>query len=84
VVEWTARTASHNAPHARLRQQRSRLVRAVKPREPMPPGFEPLTAAAEALRHLGAIRAAMKDRPRTLERLEIAAETIRRLAWGPD
>jgi hypothetical protein len=84
VVEWTERTAGPKAQHSRLKQQRSRLMRAVRPREPMPEPVDPLEVAHAGLLELGEVRRALRDRPRALGRLAAAEETIRRLAWGPD
>lgn len=78
---WSVRTDEARA-HDRIRQQRSRLRRKIRPREPPPLDTDPWAIADEALAELAMLRLAVKTAhaPEHLERVE---QCIRRLAWGP-
>jgi hypothetical protein len=82
-VAWSERTTRADAEAVKLRQQRSRIRAAVRPREPAPVGTDPWALGAEAVQLLGRVRSAI---PRTSTRagdLERAVELVRQLAWGP-
>jgi hypothetical protein len=82
TIAWAERTAHETRPDARsatLRQQRSRLLRRMRPREPMP-GVDPLVIGAEALALLARMRHALQRLPEERRRLE---EIVRRLSCGP-
>jgi hypothetical protein len=68
---------------ARLRQQRSRRLRELRPREPAT-SFDPLEVGYEALKDLALVRASLLARVRTFPELDRVEEAIRRLSWGTD
>jgi hypothetical protein len=78
-ISWSERTTRPDVEVVKLRQQRSRLRRIVQPHEPAT-DVDPWQIAAHALSELRQVRST----PQTREHLEAAAESIRRLAWGPD
>jgi hypothetical protein len=68
---------------ARIRQQRHRLLSRLRPREPAS-SFDPLALGFEALDALGRVRATLPGNRRALAEIDLVAERIRRLSWGPD
>jgi hypothetical protein len=81
---WSERTTQTDESVVRLRQQRHRLTTLVRPREPAPAGVDPWLLAEQAVRALGRVRSALPPSSSRVDDLELAAEVIRRLAWGPD
>jgi hypothetical protein len=83
IASWHKRTAATRADarSATLRQQRSRLLRRMRPTAPVPPGVDPLALGAEAIEIVIRMRNALQRFPEERRRLE---EIVRRLAWGPD
>ena len=70
----------------RDRQRVSRMERAVKPKQPAG-SSDPYELAYEGLRELRKIEQLIRAhsaRPEQYARLDKIAETLRRLAWGPD
>jgi hypothetical protein len=67
----------------RLRQQRSRLLRAVQPIEPPSADADPYELAHEALIALSGVHAGVLHSPSLTEKVELASERIRQLAVGP-
>jgi len=85
VRSWTTRTTQPDVEVVKLRQQRSRIRAAVRPREPTPgPGTDPWALGAEAVAALGRVRSSLPRTSARVEDLERAIEIVRRLAWGPD
>ena len=66
----------------RDRQRIRRLKTDVRPREPLD-HFDPWALGQEGLIELARIRT-VRMRPEQIARLDVIAEVIRRLAWGPD
>ncbi len=75
----------------KLRMQRHRLRRKVKPNEPPSPRMHPWEIAANAIDTLGRIRAYIEKSAATtgpahtaaLQDVDAATELVRKLAWGP-
>lgn len=82
IDEWAARTAAVQRAAWARRQDRSRLLRRVRPREPVPAHLDPLIIAEEALELLTTLNALLP--PESRRRLDTIAERVRWLAWGPD
>lgn len=79
-LSWQERSTRVDSELTKLRQQRHRLIAAIRPREPAPPDADPWQIARDGLRELSKVHASGGQR----EHLEAAKEAIRRLAWGPD
>jgi hypothetical protein len=83
-ISWSERTTRPDVEVVQLRQQRSRIRAAVRPREPAPgPGTDPWALGAEPVKLLGRVRAGLPRTSSRVEDLEQAVELVRRLAWGP-
>jgi hypothetical protein len=83
-ISWSERTTRAGAKAVRLRQQRSRIRAAVRPREPAPVGTDPWLLADKAVRALARVRSALPRTSTRVDDLERAIELVRQLAWGPD
>ena len=77
--DWSERSQS---AWDRDRQRASRLRRTVKPKEPAT-HEDPYEIAYEALSEMNQLRA-IRMRAEQHARLDLIAEALRRLAWGPD
>ena len=78
-LSWEERTTQPDVEVVRLRQQRHRLRELVRPREPAA-SPDPWLIAANAIHELHAFR----WNAQAQEHLEVVAEALRRLAWGPE
>lgn len=78
-------TPSATRVAACARQRRHRVLSEVRPKEPVPPGADPLELGREALMCLRQLRSVYTRNGRTalLAELERAEELVRWLAWGP-
>jgi len=66
------------------RQREHRLRKRVQPKEPVLANVDPWLVADEGLDALDRIRPLLRRQGRAREDLEMAAERLRRLAWGPE
>jgi hypothetical protein len=85
---WGFRAALVISPKVapdRLRKERQRLLERTRPREPAR-SSDPLVIAEAGLSALAAVRQRIHKSAKTdpTGEIEIIAEAIRRLAWGPD
>ena len=70
----------------RDRQRAHRLKAKVRPKQPSDPTADPWELAHEAISELETVRLMFRARgakAEQYERLDLIAETLRRLAWGP-
>jgi hypothetical protein len=77
------RVGSAGKEAARIRQQRHRLLTQLRPREPAS-SFDPLELGFEALTALSRVRATLPGNRMAQGEMDLVAERIRRLSWGPD
>lgn len=85
MAAWKVRLARAQRSNWVSKQERSRMLRSVRPRTPVPAGVDPLVMAEQALAALAKVRVLVRQRaPGTLDAVDLAAEVIRWLGWGPD
>ena len=78
--QWRQRATSPDARLVLLRQHRSRTLRKLRPSDPIEV-FDPWALAIVAVDRCNALG---RSNPPLRRDLDAIAETLRRLAWGPD
>jgi hypothetical protein len=79
------RDAPSDMPEAlAARQREHRLRERVRPKLPVESNADPWIVCGEGLDAIDRIRFLLHPRGQALEELDIVAERLRRLAWGPE
>jgi hypothetical protein len=83
-VRQRPRSASDEPEALAARQREHRLRERVRPKLPVDAQADPWIVADEGLHALDRIRPLLRRSGQAWEELEVAAERLRRLAWGPE
>ncbi len=80
-----SRLSASDQPEAlAARQREHRLRERIRPKLPVLPNADPWVVCDEGLDAIDRIRFLVHPQGQVLEELDLAAERLRRLAWGPE